>query len=282
MSATAEPQAASIFASAKEALARPSMERTTSPATWKVFGAWTAFFWGGTGVLGTLFYLGVLDFTTSTKMSLYGVSIWLNGWLIPILMNRSGARPKLTVWHEALVIWMVSYMMTNALWEIPWVLASPFVFENLHTLDDVVARTDWMRESPLNMYWWVLASFGSVDLRTVNHDPTFYTLEIYSFVNVASVIYFLYLNKKRSPYRYLIPVLGGGEPVASTFIFSFTEVFAGFENMPGGVADTLLALVWTQYQYLIFPLIFGYIGYKLLFDDWRHVHALGEEEAPAR
>ena len=94
------------------------------------------------------------------------------------------------------------------------------VIENLHTLDDVVAYTPFMRESPLNMYWWVLASFSSVDLRTVNHNSTFYTLELYSFVNVLSVIFFFYLNKKRSPYRYLIPVLGSGEPVAATFIFS--------------------------------------------------------------
>ena len=65
----------------------------------------------------------------------------------------------------------------------------------------------------------------------------------------------------------LVPVLGGGEAVAATFIFSFSEVFAGFANMPGGVADTLLALVWTQYQYLLFPLILGWMGCKLLFDD---------------
>jgi hypothetical protein len=122
------------------------------------------------------------------------------------------------------------------------------------------------------MYWWMLASFSSVDLRTVNHNSTFYTLELYSFANVLSVIFFFYLNKKRSPYRYLIPVLGSGEPVASTFIFSFSEVFAGFENMPGGVADTLLALVWTQYQYFLFPLIFGYFGVKLLLEDWRQCH----------
>ncbi|MGB5222663.1 MAG: hypothetical protein WBN60_16620 [Polyangiales bacterium] len=119
------------------------------------------------------------------------------------------------------------------------------------------------------MYWWVLASFSSVDLRTVNHNSTFYALELYSFVNVLSVIYFFYLNKKRSPYRYLVPVLGSGAPVASTLIFSLSEVFGGFENMPGGVADTLLALVWTQYQYFLFPLIFGYFGVKLLMEDWR-------------
>ncbi|MGB5704729.1 MAG: hypothetical protein WBM48_18050 [Polyangiales bacterium] len=34
------------------------------------------------------------------------------------------------------------------------------------------------------MYWWVLASFSSVDLRTVNQNATCYTLELYSFVNV--------------------------------------------------------------------------------------------------
>jgi len=122
------------------------------------------------------------------------------------------------------------------------------------------------------MYWWVLASFSSVDLRTVNHNATFYTLELYSFVNVLSVVAFFYLNKKRSPYRYLIPVLGSGEPVAATFIFSLSEVFAGFENMSGGLTDTLLALVWTQYQYFLFPLIFGYFGVRLLLDDWRQCH----------
>jgi hypothetical protein len=38
------------------------------------------------------------------------------------------------------------------------------------------------------------------------------------------------------------------------------------------VVDTLLALVWTQYQYFLFPLIFGYFGVKLLLADWRHCH----------
>ena len=71
---------------------------------------------------------------------------------------------------------------------------------------------------------------------------------------------------------YGIAVLGCGEPVAATFIFSFAEVFAGFENMVGGVADILLALVWTQYQYFVFPLIFGVLGYRLLMDDWRQCH----------
>jgi hypothetical protein len=43
----------------------------------------------------------------------------------------------------------------------------------------------------------------------------------------------------------------------------------GFQNMTGGVADTLLALVWTQYQYFVFPLIFGVWGFHLLREDLR-------------
>jgi len=244
-------------------------ERAASRSTIKVFWTCTATVWGGVGVCAALFYLGVLDFTTSTKAGLYAISVWLNVWMLVFVLPENRSLSRLDLYHNALVVWMLSYMLTNALWEIPWVLASPFVFENLHTLDDVVAHTDLMRESPLNMYWWVLASFSSVDLRTVNHNSTFYTLELYAFVNVLTVIWFFHLNKERSRYRYLIPVLGTGEPVASTFIFSFSEVFAGFENMSGGVADTLLALVWTQYQYFLFPLIFGYFGVKLLMEDWR-------------
>jgi hypothetical protein len=119
----------------------------------------------------------------------------------------------------------------------------------------------------------VLASFGSVDLRTINHNSTFYTVEIFAFVNLLTTICFFHLNKKRSPYRYLIVVLACGEPIAATFIFSFSEVFAGFENMVGGVADTLLALLWTQYQYFFFPMIFGYLGFRLLREDWRQCHS---------
>jgi hypothetical protein len=62
-------------------------------------------------------------------------------------------------------------------------------------------------------------------------------------------------------------MLAAGEPVASTAIFSLSEVFAGFVDMPGGVSDTLLALVWTQYQYFLFPLLFGTIAYRLLLAD---------------
>lgn len=251
-------------------------ERRVSSPTWRVFGIWTAVLWGATGVFATLFYVGALDFTTSTKASLYAISIWLNGWIIPLLLPGARKRPKNALFHECLVLWTVSYVVTNLLWEIPWVILSPFVFHDLNTLNDVVAYTPWIRENPLHMYWWNLASFGSVDLRTVNHNSTFFALEMYAFVNVACAVGFWRLNKKRSQFRYLIPVLGAGEPVVATFIFSFSEVFGGFENMPGGVADTLLALLWTQYQYFFFPLIFGYLGSKLLFEDWRHSRSVAQ------
>lgn len=258
--------------------------RAASRTTMRFFVTCTALIWGGVGVCAVLFYVGMLDFVTSAKIGLYAISVWLNAWIVVFWLPQNRGRDKLDLYHDALVVWMLSYALTNLLWEIPWVVFSPFVFDNLHTLDDVVAYTPYMRENPLNMYWWVLASFGSVDLRTVNHNSTFFTLELYAFVNVISVIWFFRLNKKRSKYRYLIPVLGSGEPVASTFIFSFSEVFAGFENMTGGVADTLLALVWTQYQYFLFPLIFGYLGVKLLMDDWRRSQSgdEGSEEPVAR
>ena len=254
--------------------------RVVSRETWRIFWLWTAFFWGGTGVIGALFYLGSLDFPTSTKISLYGTSIWLNGCLIPLFMPQAKHRPRLDVLHECLVIWMVSYTMTNLLWEIPWILLSPHIFDNLHTLDDIVAHTEWVRESIFNMYWWVLGSFGSVDLRTVNHDPTFYALEFFAFFNVASAFYFFRLNQRGSALRYLIPVMGGGEAVAATFIFSFSEVFADFTNMSGGLADTLLALVWTQYQYVLYPAVFGYVGYKLLLADL-HFGWVGSKQSGA-
>jgi len=239
------------------------------------FLGWTAFFWGGVGVCGALFFAGVLEFAASAKISLYGISIWLNGWLLAFVARRRESRSRSDLLHDCLVIWLLSYAMTNVLWEIPWVLLSPIVFTDLHTLEDIVANTDYMRSSILHMYWWVLASFGSVDLRTVNHDGTFYSVELFAFANVATTAWFFHLNRKRSPYRYLIAVIGCGEPIAATFIFSFSEVFDGFVNMAGGVADTLLALVWTQYQYFLFPMIFGVWAFQLLREDLRRADARG-------
>ncbi|MGB1581912.1 MAG: hypothetical protein ACPHER_10460 [Nevskiales bacterium] len=248
-------------------------ERALSPAAAKTFFIWTALWWSLAGACAMAFYFGALDFRDSSRISLYGISIWLNGWLLAFLVNRGAQRSSNELYHDCLAIWMLSYAFTNLVWEIPWIIFSPILFVDMSSLDDLLAHTEYMRESLLHMYWWSLGSFASVDLRTINGDPTFYTLELYAFVNLATIIWFFHLNKKRSPHRYLVAVLGCGEPVASTFIFSFTEVFADFENMTGGVADTLLALVWTQYQYFLFPLIFGALGVKLLREDWRHSNA---------
>ena len=122
------------------------------------------------------------------------------------------------------------YALTNALWEIPWVLFSPFVFESLNTFNDVVAHTEFHARQPARR---VLVGAGVFQFRGLTHrQPQLDLLWAGALlvVNVLSVVFFSYLNKKRSPYRYLIPVLGSGEPVASTFIFSFSEVFAGFET----------------------------------------------------
>jgi hypothetical protein len=246
-----------------------AVQRTLSRTAARLFAIWTIVWWGGVGVCAALFFLGTLGFTMSAKLSLYGISIWLNGWLLAYVAQRYERRSRLDLHHDCVVLWMVSYAMTNVLWEIPWVILSPVVFTDLHTLHDVVAQTDYMRASIAHMYWWVLASFASVDLRTVNHDSTFYVVELLAFANLFATMWFFYLNKKRSPYRYLIVVLGCGEPIAATFIFSFSEVFAGFKNMPGSLGDTLLALVWTQYQYFVFPMLFGYLGLRLLREDWR-------------
>jgi len=272
MTVSAQTWKTSAPADELDASTMPVARKLSSSAR-TFFLAWTAAWWGGVGVCAVLFFVGVIDFVDSCRISLYGISIWLNGWIFPYMARRRDGGSQLDLYHDCLVVWMLSYLMTNVLWEMPWVLFSPFIFTDLSTIDDVIAYTGYMQEHVLHMYWWMLASFSSVDLRTVNHDPTFYSVEMFSFVNVALVLYFFHLNKKRSPYRYVVAVLGCGEPVAATFIFSFAEVFGGFENMTGGVADTLLALVWTQYQYFVFPLIFGVWGLRLLREDWRRSDA---------
>jgi hypothetical protein len=250
--------------------ARPAPERSLSQPAKKTFVIWTQIWIALTVTVMVLFYTGVLDFVMSSRLSMYLISIWLNGWILVWFRRRYAGQQKMDLYHDLLVVWMLSYAITNIQWEIPWVIFSPFVFENLHTLDDLVAQTGYMRETPWHLYYWILGTFGALDLRTVNHNGTFYSLEMYAFVNLAMTFYFFHLNKKRSPFRYLVVVLGCGEPIATTFIFTFSEVFDGFVNMPGGLWDTLLALVWTQYQYFFFPMIFSVLGCRLLLADWRH------------
>lgn len=64
----------------------PAIERAASPSTIKVFWACTALVWGGVGVSAALFFVGVLDFTTSTKVGLYAISVWLNVWILAFLL----------------------------------------------------------------------------------------------------------------------------------------------------------------------------------------------------
>ena len=241
--------------------------RTVSASTRRAFLAWTAVWWGLVGVWGLLFYVDRLDFVTSAQRSLYGICVWLNGFLLALWTARG--RPRLERFHELVSLWLVSYGVTNAAWELPFVLLSRTVFVDLRTLDDVVALTPWMRERPANMWFWVLASFSSCDLRTVNHDGTFFALELFCVINLAATALFFKLNAARHRDRYLVPMLFlGGAPCAATCIFSFAEVFNGYANMPGGVADTLLALVWTQYQYVVFPVLVAGLCVPLLRADW--------------
>ena len=128
-----------------------------------------------------------------------------------------------------------------------------------------------MRESPPHMFYWVMSSFGSCDLRTINHNETFYTLELFAFLNIALALLFWRLNAARSPLRYAVPLLSSGVPVAATVIFSLSEVVNNFANMPGGAADTLLALLWTQYQYVAYPLLCCYLSFPLFVHDVRVV-----------
>ena len=107
----------------------------------------------------------------------------------------------------------------------------------------------------------------------MNQDGTFYSVEFFCFTNVLSTLVFYCLNRKRSVNRYLVPIVFSGQPIAATFIFTFAEVFNGCPNMPGGVADALLALVWTQYQYFFFPMVISAMAVALLREDWRGVDA---------
>ena len=245
-------------------------ERSLSKPAQRIFVVATSIWAAATVTVMVLFYVGVLDFVNSSRLSMYFISIWLNAWILVWALRRFAGQDRIDFWHDLMVVWMVCYLITNIQWEIPWFIFSTFVFQDINTLDDLVAKTDYIRESPLHLYYWILGTFGALDLRTVNHNGTFLALEMFAFFNLAGTLYFFHLNKKRSPYRYLLVVISCGEPVASTVIFSFSEVFDGFVNMPGNVWDTLLALVWTQYQYIVFPMIFGALASKMLLDDLRH------------
>ena len=92
-------------------------------------------------------------------------------------------------------------------------------------------------------------------------------VEMLSIPSVLTFTAFYFLDRRRHRLRYVLPLFNGPMVVGGTLIFSFSEVFGNYANMPGGVADTLLALVWTQYQYVVFPAAMFYVALRLLFND---------------
>jgi hypothetical protein len=55
--------------------------RQMSSSAFSVFLAWTALGWGIVGVCFVGVFLGHMGFELSTKVGLYSVAVWLNGWI---------------------------------------------------------------------------------------------------------------------------------------------------------------------------------------------------------
>jgi hypothetical protein len=134
----------------------------------------------------------------------------------------------------------------------------------MHTIEDWIGLGARIREQ---MWLWPLASFGAVDLRTINGNGAFMAVEMLSIPSVLTFTAFYFLDRKKHRLCYVLPVINGPMLVGGTLIFSFSEVFGGYANMPGGLADTLLALLWTQYQYVLFPAAMFYFSLRLLLND---------------
>jgi hypothetical protein len=224
----------------------------------------TAFFWIIPAVCGVLFWLEVWDNMRASKVSLYAVSIWLNACCLMLVPRPDETRTRACVYREFLIAWMISFSMTNLLWEWPWFLSSRFIFHDLHTIDDWIGLGTRIRE---HMWLWPLASFGAVDLRTINGNGAFMAVEMLSIPSVLTFTAFYFLDRRKHRLRYVLPIINGPMVVGGTLIFSFSEVFGGYSNMPGGLTDTLLALVWTQYQYVLFPAAMCCFSLRLLLND---------------
>jgi len=224
----------------------------------------TAFFWTIPAVCGVLFWQEVWTNMLASKVSLYAVAIWLNTCCLMLIRRPNEARTRACVYREFLIVWMISFSMTNLLWEWPWFLSSKFIFSDMHTIDDWIGFSAHIRE---HMWLWPLASFGAVDLRTINGNGAFMAVEMLSIPSVLTFTIFYFLDRKKHRLRYVLPIVNGPMVVAGTLIFSFSEVFSNYPNMPGGRADTLLALVWTQYQYVLFPGAMFYFSLRLLLND---------------
>jgi hypothetical protein len=242
-----------------------------SRSTRTFFWSWTACFWAVPALCGFLFWRGAWSSLLASKVALYAISIWLNACVLVLIRRRGETRTRAGVYRDFLIVWMISFSMTNLLWEWPWFLSSRFLFHGLHTIDDWNRYSEYVRE---HMWVWPLVSFGAVDLRTINGNGTFMAVEMLSIPSVLTFTAFYFLDRRRHPLRYALPLLNAPMVIGGTLIFSFSEVFGGYANMAGGVADTLLALVWTQYQYVVFPAMMAWFSLLLLLDDRSHNPAL--------
>jgi hypothetical protein len=229
-----------------------------------LFWAVTAFFWAIPAVCGVLFWRELWDNMLASKVSLYAVAIWLNACCLMLIRRPDETRTRAGVYREFLIVWMISFSMTNLLWEWPWFLSSKFIFRDLHTIEDWIGLGAHIRQ---HMWLWPLASFGAVDLRTINGNGAFMAVEMLSIPSVLTFTAFYFLDRRKHRLRYVLPLFNGPMVVGGTLIFSFSEVFGGYANMAGGTADTLLALVWTQYQYVLFPALMFYLSLRLLLND---------------
>jgi len=233
-------------------------------ASKRLFWGLTACFWLIPTISGFLFWQGVWTNMSASKVALYAVSIWLNTCALMLIPRRRERRTRGCVYREFLVAWMISFSMTNVLWEWPWLLSSTFVFRDMHTIADWHAFSEHVRA---HIWLWPLASFGAVDLRTINGNGAFMAVEMLSVPSVLTFTAFYFLDRREHRLRYVLPLVNAPMVIGGTLIFSFSEVFGHFENMPGGVTDTLLALLWTQYQYVLFPAIMFAFALILLLDD---------------
>lgn len=81
-------------AAGKLRMVGPASERVASRSLVRLFWTSTALVWGG---------VGVLDFTTSTKIGLYAISVWLNAWMLAFLLPQNKGRSKMNLYHDRLM-----------------------------------------------------------------------------------------------------------------------------------------------------------------------------------
>ena len=68
---------------------QPAPARHFSAASRKIFVTATSIWAAATVALMVLFYIGVLDFVMSSRLSMYFISIWLNVWILVWFMRRN-------------------------------------------------------------------------------------------------------------------------------------------------------------------------------------------------